>query len=176
MDRPYHVSRSTAQFVRRQLPNCENVAYSIPSCTRTQKDEKTKDQASHSRKTSIDDRFCKDGSMPTYEISSQHVNISGQCPKGFNSLKLAATPKNWNTRHYTHCLRLHGQERLSYPSLRRKLLSRSRYLGRYLPFDQGRHPGSVCSFAPNGWISGRLFGTSAAVRSLSLVKLTLLII
>jgi hypothetical protein len=144
MDRPFHVSRSTAQFVRRQLPNYENVAYSIPSRTRTQKNERTKDQVAFSEGTSIDDRFCKSGSVPTYqalhEISSQHVNISGH-PQRFNSLKLAATPRNWKTRHYNHYLRLHGQERLSNPSSRR------------------RH-----------------FSTSAAVRPLSLVKLTLLII
>ena len=174
MGRPFYVSRSTAQFVRRRLHNCENVAYSTPSRTGTQKDERTKDQVFYSGGTCIDDRFCKDGSVPTYQaihgISSQHVNISSQCPKEFNSLRLTATPKNWKTRHYNHYPRLHGQERLSDPSSRRRLMSRLRYHG------QGLYGNSACSFVPNGWVSGRFFSTSAAVRPSILVKFTLLII
>lgn len=173
MDRPFHVSRRTAQFVRRQLPNCESFTYSIPSRSRIQKDKGAEGQVSYSGETSIDDRFCKEGSVPTYqtipEVLSQHVNISDHCPKGFNSLNLAATRKNWRPRHYNHYWRLQRQERLSNSSSRRRILSRSRYHDRYLLFGQGLHASSVCSFAPNGSFSGRLFRTSAAVRPLSLV-------
>jgi hypothetical protein len=180
MDRPFHVSRNSAQFVRRRLPNCEIVAYSIPSRTRTEKDERTKERVSYSRGMSKEDRVFVDGSFPAYhaihEISSQHVNISGHCQKGSNSLKLAATPENWMTRHYNHYLRLDGQERLSNPPSRRRILPRSRYHVRYPPFGQVLYGSPVCNFASNGWFSGRVFSTSAAVRPLSPFNLTLLII
>jgi len=160
MDRPFHVSCSTAQFVRRRLPNCENVAYSILLRTTALKGERTKGQVSYSRGTSKDDK----------------VNISGQWPSASNSLKLAATPVTWKTKHYNHYLRLDGQRRLSDPS-RRGILSRSRYHVRYMPLGQCAYATSaVCSFAPNGYFSGRYFSTSTAVRPLSQVKLALLII
>ena len=161
MDCSFHVLRSTAQFVRRRLPNCENVAYSIPSRTRTQKDERTKEQVSYSRGTSKEDRVCKDVRVPTYQaihgISSQHVNISVQCPKESNSLKLVATPGNWKTTHYNHYLRLDGQERLPDPSSRGRILSRSRYHVRYPPFGQGLYSSPVYDFAPNRRFSGTIF-------------------
>jgi hypothetical protein len=161
MDRPFHVSRSTAQFVRGRLPNCKIVAYSIPSRTRALRGERTKGLVSYSRGTSKDDK----------------VNISGQWPSGSNGLKLAATPVNWKTRHYNHYLSLDGQERLSDPSSRRGIVSRSRCHVRYMPLGQcACATSTICSFAPNGWFSGRHFSTSTAVRPLSLVKLTLLII
>jgi hypothetical protein len=172
MDRPFNVSRSMAQFVRRRLPNRENVAYSIPSSIRPQWDERTKDQVSLSRRTSIYDGICKDGSFriyqPIYEISSQLVDISGQCPKGFSGLKLAATPKNWKTRHYNHYLRLGGQERASEPLPRRRFVSGLRYHIPYMPFGQSPFTSSICSFSPNGLFSGRYFSTYTAVRPLSL--------
>jgi hypothetical protein len=161
MDCPFYMSRRTVHFFRRRLLNCENVAYSIPSRTKEQKDRRTKEQISYSRGASRYDR----------------LNVSGQCPKGSNSLKLAATLEDWGPRHYNDYLRLDGQEQLSDPSSRQRSLPGSNRHVCYLSFSQRLCATSaVCSFKLNKLFTARYFSTSAAVRSLSLVKLTLLII
>lgn len=167
MDRPFHVSRSTAQFVRRRRPYRDNGAYSISSYTRSQKDEWMKDQASGSVRTSIDNRICTDESVQAYQAtrntSHQHVDISSQSPNGLNKFKLGTKLKDCKTRHYNHYLRLNENGRVSDPSSRRRLRSKLKYI-RYIPFNQVPLTSSIGGFPPAGWCSGRPFSTSAAVR------------
>ncbi len=168
MEQRFHVSRRTAQLVRRRLPYCENAAYPTSWYPKSEKGRQRKDQASVSGRMIVADGICNDRSVQTNEalhhILSQGVRISSQSPTELKNFKLGATPKDWKTRQYTHSPRLDRNKVVSDQLSRRSLRSGLRYHLPYMPFSQASFTSSICGLPPAGRCSGRHFSVSAAVR------------